>query len=214
MYHPLTTLRSLTRRSASDPIIKLSVREEKTIVSVHKSILCASSKFFQSATKSEWTELRTEAEPIDLGDDELEVVKLYAHWVYVGKLPTWDNELDGNTVLTSLCKAYVFGEKIMDTKYKNMVIDGLSAATKKYNKYPLGAAEKIVYDGTPSGSPARRLLADFWAYRGHKVWFDHIETCPADLLKDALKAMMTLRPTMSEDPWEKRSQNYHEKDEV
>lgn len=59
-----------------------------------------------------------------------------------------------------LARAYVFGEKIQDDAFCNNVMDAILKRIKgngHVSWYPTTDAVATIYNGTPEGSPARRL---------------------------------------------------------
>lgn len=154
--------------SLCNRIIKLSVSvgngtetetAQTVIVHVHKNILCRTSDFFKRATKEEWSKSRADPDTIDLANDDFEVVKAYAHWLYFQQPPAPITHCV--TKFPFLAKSYVFGEKVMDITFKNVVIDLVVAEAVASNTIPASESMDILYLGTPEGSPARRLMVDF-----------------------------------------------------
>ncbi|KAF2252550.1 hypothetical protein BU26DRAFT_480267 [Trematosphaeria pertusa] len=187
--------------------MKLAVGTDKTILNVHQKILCTSSKFFQNASKPEWASSRSAPDTIDLTDESLGIVKSYVRWLYLGVLPKPGGSLDLD--FNNLTNAYLFGERMMDIKYKNAVLDQLIAvafilATPKYQCYPPAEALRVVYKGTSPGSGARRLLADFIAYNAKEddpEWNQEMESYKGEMWMDVMKAMTRLRKPEPGYPW-------------
>ncbi|KAJ4300773.1 hypothetical protein N0V90_002861 [Kalmusia sp. IMI 367209] len=75
-------------------------------------------------------------------------------------------------------KSYVFGEKIMDNKYKNAIL-------KQMMDFALS-----------KGSPARTLMVDILVELAHsdsKNWMRDVELYSKELLTDIVKAIMVTR---------------------
>jgi hypothetical protein len=96
-------------------------------------------------------------------------------------------------------EAYILGEKVLDAKYKNEVVKAVLAAKEEW-EWDMGPESvDIVYKGTPSGSPLRRMIADSIAHHAHNDsekgigWMEFIDGYPQEALVDALKAMAKLR---------------------
>lgn len=179
------------------------------ILNIHRGVLCKSSGFFQSALKPEWSESREQPDVIDLPDDSVETVSDYIRWLYSGNLPIKIYNADGDTrekvaveaekVFVLLAEAYVFGEKIVDATYKRTVIETVLAAMNS-SRWNLGPSSvDIIYKGTPSTSPLRRLVADKVALLAHddlkqgNGWMAFFDAYPREALVDAIKATVTLR---------------------
>ncbi|EMD61121.1 hypothetical protein GGP41_010024 [Bipolaris sorokiniana] len=184
-----------------DPIITLNVKNSAggtESFHVHQGVLCKSSKFFQNAMKQEWTRLKDKPSVIDLPDECTETVKIYIEWLYLDKNPIKRHKKgkemqagDSEKIYVLLAKAYVFGEKIIDPKYKNEMLINIESIS-------------IIYKGTPSNSPLRRLLATEFGLRlGDKPPLsdnlNFLDTFPKQALVDILKA--TVRERKSK-PWE------------
>ena len=132
---------------------------------VHASLLSKASEFFKIALKQEWMDKTNRA--ITLPDDEHEIVAAYVKFLYLGKIPstkgcrTW---LAQQKLYQYLATLYVFGEKIVDSAFQNIVMDALVAtvneAVKDKRCYPTGIVVNVIYDGTPKGSPARHRSVD------------------------------------------------------
>ncbi|KAF2130102.1 hypothetical protein P153DRAFT_396432 [Dothidotthia symphoricarpi CBS 119687] len=202
----------------TDQIIKLfcgigkKAKDTKT-VTVHQGVLCSgSSGFFKNAMKPEWMAQRDDPYTINLVDDPLEAVKLYVNFLYFKTLPTPDlphkdekrSEVTLRKIqgyLSVLARAYVFGEKILDIKFKNVVIQSFQTITRDYKVLPMKGFASLIYGGTPAGSPARRLFVDYVAYcacsDGKGAWHDVIETLPSEMLVDVTKRMIEVRPTLA-----------------
>ncbi|CAN9430745.1 unnamed protein product [Alternaria alternata] len=198
----------------SDPIIQLVVARcvgETERLNVHRGVLCKSSKFFQNAMKPEWTDTQAGPNTIDLPDDPVDVVSDYIKWLYYDTIPDKQYEAVANTreeraeeaekVFVVLAEAYVFGEKIVDTKYKNVVLQTMFTAQKAF-RWSMGPESvKIVYKGTPPKSPLRRWIAENVAYVAHDDskegvgWMQFIKEYPEDAKADMLEIIVKVRPS-------------------
>lgn len=198
----------------SDTIIKLIVTEpdgDTETLNVHSGILCKSSGFFQRAMKPEWARLREQPDTIDLPDDYAQTVSDYIKWLYSGNMPiklyhagkdTRERAMEeAQKVFVIIARAYVFGERILDTKYKNLMAETMLAATNS-SGFDMGPKSvEIIYNGTPSTSSARRLVAHQVAYQayydgseGEFGWMDFFDGYPREALVDAIKATIKIRP--------------------
>ena len=96
----------------------------------------------------------------------------------------------------TLIEAFIFGEKIEDGCFKDAVIDAIIACSitddftgKRCN--PIGHRVDRAYDGTPSGSPLRKLLLDIHLQRGNQGWVN--ETQNVEFLRSLTKALYNTR---------------------
>jgi hypothetical protein len=98
-----------------------------------------------------------------------------------------------------LAEGYVFGEKIVDTKYKNVVLRVVLAAIESSGWYLGLDSVHIIYEGTPSTSPLRRLIADSVACHSYddseeKIgWMGEFDEYTRGALVDAMRAMVKAR---------------------
>lgn len=175
---------------------------------VHQDILCASSQFFKSATKPVWRDLSSQADTIDLSDDKFEIVNAYVHWLYTGKIPIpFPNFEQLVTDFESLAAAYVFGEKVMDVKFKNAVSDSIFVKADMSSNCPSARAMNIIYEGTGERAPARRMMVDFvvnFAHT-HEHWNSNIRNYSRDLLVDILRGLVQLQRAPLAALWAEKS---------
>jgi hypothetical protein len=150
-------------------MVTLSVGEAKPVnLHIHKDILCASAKFFGSATKQEWKE--THDHVIPLPKDEPDVVSTYIRWLYTGVLYTGES-IETEVEWERLVLAYIFGDKIQDDDYKDATIDGLISKSSEEKLYPIHKTREI-YENTVSGDLARRLWVHWFVYARKPEWMD------------------------------------------
>jgi hypothetical protein len=108
-------------------VVKLAVGAKPDIVHAHQGVLCKSSEFFKNAMKPELAGRREDPGTIDLSDDSLDEVKLYVQWLYSDTInikttedsPSKERLHEAETHYTVLVKAFIYGEKVMDTAYTN-----------------------------------------------------------------------------------------------
>jgi hypothetical protein len=203
------------RCSPTDTIIQLVVPSgggETVSLNVHRGILCKSSAFFQNAIKPEWTIQKEKI--INLPEDPVNTVVNYVKWLYYDNVTVKPYEAGTDTikkraeeaekVFLLLAKAYVFGEKIMDTEYKNAVVKAMSDCQSRLNWSMGPESVSIVYNHTPSGSPLRRWITDRVAYVAHDDskdefgWMQLIDGYPQEALADAMKTLLRVRISKSE----------------
>lgn len=109
--------------------------------------------------------------------------KDYIHYLYSSKIPILRSaeakqkrmvDVGEYQHLTAL---YCFGEQYQDAHFKNTVIDAIIASTKEEDAdgerwFPTNESVDIVYQGTPAGSPARKLMVDLHIEDGRASWLD------------------------------------------
>lgn len=184
--------------------MRLRVGPNLEILSVHQSLLCKSSEFFKRVLKPECAMWREDPNTIDLPDDPVDAVLLYTRWLYhevLMELCAPEDQSDASRsfksekIFLSLATAYVFGETVMDPRFKNAVVLKFLEAIDVFNWLPGPTCAAIVYGGTAEGSSMRRLLSDIVACdaRSHSSWVTEIKEYPRELLNDALIAMAEKR---------------------
>lgn len=156
--------------SLSDPIIQIVVRNAtgmREILNIHQGVLTKSSDFFKRSIKPEWTSMKECPDEVKFLDDndDIECIKDYLKWLYEGVVQVGHTEIpdksarDGGKVLSptyaKLAKDFVFGEMVLDTKYKNNILAGIDKVTAKSWITMTPRSIAIIYDGTPDGSLIR-----------------------------------------------------------
>jgi hypothetical protein len=153
------------------------VGAQQEVFSVHERLVRASSSFFDKAMAGDWKE--SQQRTIHLPDDEPEIFALYVHWLYYGTLPVFCDEsgLPGNSEYLNLVKAYVLGDKILDSRYQDAAIDAIvekcqSKAQDGANWFPVGEVIRYAFDNTNESAPIRELLVDMYAIHGYRAWLE------------------------------------------
>lgn len=203
--------------------LKAGPHPSTTTLKIHHSVLVRSSEYFKRVLKHEWASLRDDPDTIDMGPTHTAGdVKTYCNWLYSGKIPTRDFDDQGraksdyifidlvspphpflHSELIPQATAYTFGEHIIDLSYKRSVLSTLAGVQISAPDYPCAEAFAIIYDGTPEGSPARRMLVDMYAYGAvdSKCWSSAFEALPREALVDVLRAMVRVRRENAGRPW-------------
>ncbi|KAF2827202.1 hypothetical protein CC86DRAFT_263989, partial [Ophiobolus disseminans] len=112
------------------------------------------STFFQNTLKPEWASMR-EGKPIDLKEEHLSTFEAYVQWLYTHQVATTFDT-------TKWAEAYVLGEKLMDAEYQDTILEKIMRGCEEKRNFPGEPQLAIIYNGTPMGSPARKLLVDFY----------------------------------------------------
>jgi hypothetical protein len=116
---------------------------------------------------------------IKLPEDDLQTVTDYLTFTYSHDLPT-SKVIKGSPQATvdereSLAKLYVLGERALDKCIRNAVVSEIVriSATPDENGrsgFMHTAASNVIFDGTPDGSPIRKLIVDTYVSRGNESW--------------------------------------------
>ena len=164
--------RVLTSNSAAENLIEVQVGNSKKPFRIHESKLCSSSEFFNAKKKPEWSYGKGQ---VELPAVSSAAFALYVNWLYSGKIPTAVHLQDceeNEKEWTTLASAYALGEEILDTAFKDTVIDALRAKVNSTLGPTMwlsgGEIIKIIYGGTPEGSAARTFLVDIYSFNASK----------------------------------------------
>ena len=129
----------------------------------------------------------------------------YIQWLY-DQQPTDCVDAVDNPDYRQAARLYVFGENIQDTLFQNQVLEDMirSIDDQQRKKLPDYRAINIIYEGTPTESPARDLLVEAYVQMGTRVpnfrTKDNLE-----LKNDLLEALLKRRQTeKSLDLWPNR----------
>lgn len=147
---------------------------------VHANLLCQNSPFFRGALAHEWREKRENL--IRLPKDDIETFDTYCAWLYHRNpfsLPTSCNcsELNASHEVhlypdqKRLLRAWMFGNKILDYNFCDMVIDALIEHATLQNSWPYAIAF-TVFQVSSKHAPVRRLLTDIFVHGAVPEWFD------------------------------------------
>jgi hypothetical protein len=103
---------------------------------------------------------------------------------------------------------------MMDQQYKREVLETIAGVKREAPDYPCAEAFVIVYDGTPEGSPARRLLVDMYAYGAIDAsdWNKELDLLPHEALADVMRATIKVRRDNPARPWRETLEAYQEKE--
>ncbi|KAF2768003.1 hypothetical protein EJ03DRAFT_253755, partial [Teratosphaeria nubilosa] len=140
---------------------------------VHEQLLIAHSAFFEAALHRDWKEGQQRV--ISLPLDEPEAFHIYVRYMYTGSLHL--DDIQANELNMMLCQLYCLGERLLDSTFQDTVLDALVTASRVRDpatgrrSVPLKSDKvNLIYDGTPLGSPMRKLLVDMAVCSGHSGW--------------------------------------------
>lgn len=149
--------------------VTLLVGPDRHSMIVHASYLSRTSEFFASALKKEWIEGQTRT--IELDEEYPDLMVHYLDWLYTTELPTkgcrsFDSEDSKVATNHLLAELYVFGERRLDSHLRNAIIAEFIRLRLVFRDVAgcqssqRVCAINIIYQGTPPGSPTRRLMVD------------------------------------------------------
>ncbi|PYH44033.1 BTB/POZ domain-containing protein, partial [Aspergillus saccharolyticus JOP 1030-1] len=176
-------------------VITILVGKEKQALTVHECLARASSPFIDRALTAAWAEHRNRT--IRLPDDEHEIVVLYVHWLYCGKLPVISDAY--KVEYTQLVKAYILGDKLLSTEFQHSVIGALIERRTTFiggrRCAPTAETVAYAYCHTIPTSPLRQLLVDIRVNSTNPTeWLsENRSLLPADFLVDLAIKLFDLR---------------------
>lgn len=148
----------------------IEVGDKPVTFTAHESLLCARSEFFRTAMKKDWQEGQHKV--VTLPYDSSGVVQLYLQTLCSGQAVFDGIPRPGrHSILISL---YVLGERLLDYISQDQVITKIIAIYREFDApenssrlcEPAGQADiNAGYEGTPPGSPLRRLLVNHYIAR-------------------------------------------------
>lgn len=149
----------------------------------------------------EWRESKERS--IRFASNDPEVFQIYIHWLYLHTLPVRIDlpGLAGNSEYVQLANAYVLGDMLLDTDFKDAVIDAIinktrSTASDGQNWYPVGPVIRCIYENTRESSKARCLLVDLYVNYAEGYWLRELATwddLPKEFLFDVANAALDRR---------------------
>ncbi|KAF2679134.1 hypothetical protein K458DRAFT_408387 [Lentithecium fluviatile CBS 122367] len=165
-----------------------AVFPEQDTYYVHQNLITARSEFFKRATNGQWQE--SNERTVYLSGDKPSIFELYLNLVYTGNLATEDYSENNVPVheYAALAKVYVLAEKLQDTKAKDFVLEAIlltfRATVYFILQRPPIEAIRIIYEGTPDTSLARKLMVDLYTEHGEQDWLEGESDIPHEFLYD------------------------------
>lgn len=175
----------------------------------HESFLTARSEFFRRAMNGNWKEAETRI--INLPDDTAKAFACYINYVYTGQLPTTSKTTSELKKLTEdkfayhvedlyeiIFSVFVLSEKLQDITTKNAMMEaalatagliGIDGSTRG----PSYDVVNAVYNSTPVGSPARRLVTDMWTELSIEFIFSCFRYLHQGFVEDLGKSLQNAR---------------------
>ncbi|CAO2656323.1 Nn.00g051260.m01.CDS01 [Neocucurbitaria sp. VM-36] len=164
------------------------------------------SLFFKKALTGNWKE--AEERVVKLPEDTPSVFATHVHHLYTGELAVRSDDLEHWPMFQqanlNLCHLYVLAERLQDIQTKNAILSRLFEMCREKQSdvkphYPGKRAISIIYNGTTSGSHARKLLVDLWTYNRLGSWNVNVEL-PKEFCQELLYNLMDKRSPPSPNP--------------
>lgn len=163
--------------SLTGDFIKILVGPEPPLsLRVHKDLICNSSVFFKSALSHDWKE--SQEQTVRLVEEDPEIVKLYIHWLYPGRIFEFSEKSkdNGNKQYLKCAKAYVLGDRLQDGGFCDAAVDVFMDGCQQavWDVADTGfCSERVIiyiYENTTESSKLRELLVDVFAIHGDPYW--------------------------------------------
>lgn len=164
-----------------EDVVILLVGPDEEEFTVHESCITRNSDFFKAAMRREWAEGQTRT--IKLPEETcIESFVNYLNFSYREKLPT-----ENFTIITNegfkrtgdpyqvLGKIFVIGERMLDKSVQNAVAREFLRLAKikspnDMRRFPGESTITMIYEGTSTGSPMRRMMVAFYVTLGIMTW--------------------------------------------
>lgn len=174
---------------------------------IHGTLLLARSKYFQEMIESssylEENQVKDRNHVLHLPNECPENFRRYLNLLYANQIAT-----KGPDEWVKICQLYVLVVKLRDLVAMNVVIDGMHAFLRDVISARPSAADaemmlpaqaiRCLYNGTSTGSQARRLIIDMYADCGQEDWLrfgrHHL---PVEFVHDVATRLMSQRPSKS-----------------
>lgn len=149
---------------------------------------------------------------VRLPEDSAATFHVYVHFLYTNeiailadsdpKIPVRDTDN------LRLARLYVLAENLQDVETKDQVLQAIIVAFHPATgnifipKLPTRAFVQIIYEGTPTGSLAHKLMVSMYARRAKGHWLklekaSNRERWPEDFIHELLVDVMNQRPVLS-----------------
>ncbi|KAL1800542.1 hypothetical protein ACET3X_000884 [Alternaria dauci] len=192
----------------------------------HESFLTSRSEFFRRAMNGNWKEAETRT--INLPDDNAQVFAHYINYVYTGQLPTTsktslelkeltEEEFDDHVQdqYEIIFDVFVLSEKLQDITTKNAMMKAALATTRLTRngtewRTPSRHTVNAIYNGTPTGSPARRFVTDSWTAVSLSFIFSQSRKLNQEFIKDLCESLEKTRKPVGNVPFRKGIAAYQE----
>ncbi|KAK7617018.1 hypothetical protein IWX50DRAFT_682018 [Phyllosticta citricarpa] len=171
------------------------------VFQVHEVLLRSSSSFFEKALGGDWKESKEKMVP--LPDEDVEIFSIYQKWLLLNKLLinsrnetpreamgvhlAKDFETDpesssvtsfearSTNIFNTLLECYILGDHLMDSKFKNAIVDEILDLISRYYTYPIEWAS-VLPKRLPESCGLVRLFEDIWIRQAKGYWLDDMST--------------------------------------
>lgn len=162
--------------------VEVGKGEDETQFVAHKDLLSKHLEFFRAALGKEWKEGHDNK--VHLEEENPEIFKIFQLFLYSGciyskkdgDLSDFDESGHGRDgEWRRLSEAWIFGEVILSTSFKDAVVDAIITKIKLTNQDPTGL-HTLIYPVSTSKSGIRTLLVDIAVYSWSDVAFQALKS--------------------------------------
>lgn len=172
----------------SSTIVTVNVRKDDKqdykAFPIHKNYICHYSPYFEAAFNGRFIE--GETQEMDIDEVEPRIFGIFVTWLYSQTIKDEDGNIPAPEKIVRL---WIFADRILCPRLQNQAIVALDAARIQYGPFTY-AVPKLVYDGTPTGSPLRQYLVDYSVSNTNPL--GKTDPLPNQLLLDMLIATRSL----------------------
>jgi len=113
---------------------------------------------------------------VSLPEDDATTFRSYVQWLYTRRIVYYEE-----WYYMAFAKMYTLGEKLLDRDFQDRVLDAIVAEVRELKQnasghvvreMPVKSAVDVIYQGTPAGSPGRRLMVGLHLRHGNKGFLD------------------------------------------
>lgn len=192
---------------------------ELKIYQLHEDLVVANSDFFKVALTKGWKE--SDEHILRLPEDSPEIFEIFFWFLYTGKVACRQHG-DKDTVsengkvhdpeLERLQGAWILGEKLQASDFKDSIVDALIARMTTDEELQVDIHEEM-YPSSGLHSPLRRLLVDFavwiWSFEAFEVQCLHKDSAQF-FLDVAVAFARKEKEESTRAPFDKNTCHYHE----
>jgi len=127
---------------------------------------------------------------LKLPDDKPENIKVYVAWLYSNRIftkPEGEVSKESSVEVDGLIDAYVFGDKIQDSDFKDAIIDAIIEVSEEDGWCYINARK--IWEYTPPGALIRRYMVDTFVWEGSEKWLEKVSYFNQDFLIELGRAL-------------------------
>jgi hypothetical protein len=144
--------------------ITVLVGPEEMRFTVHKTLICSKSSFFENACSGNWASAQTNT--VALSDTKPDVFEAYMHWVYTSNVNMdFIQDPRGTESYPSfraLAQLWIFADMVLDFELCNEVIDITFAISIELQGYASPATLAFIWENISTDSPLCTFHVDIF----------------------------------------------------